>query len=372
MDTVQMPGVGLALSGGGFRATLFHLGSLWRLNELGWLPQVSCISSVSGGSIVAGLLGARWQSLAFDDHGVAVNFQQQVADPIRWFCTQNVDIPATLMGLFGAVPFVPSGSHYLAGALKNLYGNLSLSMLPAPAQAPEFMIDATNLQTGSCFRFMRDGLQDYKLGRYPADDISLADAVSASCAFPPFFSPLILRTTPARWRPGPNSIRLTEPALRQTIYLGDGGIYDNLGLEAVWNEYGTVLVSDAGAPFQVEVQPSGFLYGKVLRSLDIATEQTRALRKRRLIADLTIGHRYGTYWGITTQIQHYDLERPMTRDNALTASLANIRTRLNRFSAEEQGRLINWGYALADAAMRRHVLAQDIPPGRWPIPQFSL
>ncbi len=34
------PGIGLALSGGGFRATLFHLGSLWRLNELGYLPKL--------------------------------------------------------------------------------------------------------------------------------------------------------------------------------------------------------------------------------------------------------------------------------------------------------------------------------------------
>ncbi len=48
--------VGLALSGGGFRATLFHLGSLTRLNELGWLRRLDIVTSVSGGSIIAGLL----------------------------------------------------------------------------------------------------------------------------------------------------------------------------------------------------------------------------------------------------------------------------------------------------------------------------
>jgi len=42
---------GLALSGGGFRATLFHLGAFWRLNELGYLPNLDRVSSVSGGSI---------------------------------------------------------------------------------------------------------------------------------------------------------------------------------------------------------------------------------------------------------------------------------------------------------------------------------
>src|SRR5437867_10449977 len=45
------PGIGLALSGGGFRATLFHCGALWRLNELGYLQKLARVSSVSGGSI---------------------------------------------------------------------------------------------------------------------------------------------------------------------------------------------------------------------------------------------------------------------------------------------------------------------------------
>ena len=45
------PGVALCLSGGGYRAMLYHVGSLWRINELGLLPRLDCISSVSGGSI---------------------------------------------------------------------------------------------------------------------------------------------------------------------------------------------------------------------------------------------------------------------------------------------------------------------------------
>lgn len=57
-------GVGLALSGGGFRATLFHCGALWRLNELGYLPKLSRISSVSGGSITSGLLAMKWRGFA--------------------------------------------------------------------------------------------------------------------------------------------------------------------------------------------------------------------------------------------------------------------------------------------------------------------
>ena len=48
------PGIALCLSGGGYRAMIFHLGALWRLNQLGFLKNLSRVSSVSGGSITAG------------------------------------------------------------------------------------------------------------------------------------------------------------------------------------------------------------------------------------------------------------------------------------------------------------------------------
>src|ERR1700740_2394413 len=67
-------GVGLCLSGGGYRAMLFHIGTLWRLNELGWLPKLTRISSVSGGSITAGVLALSWSKLAFQGNR-AQNFR---------------------------------------------------------------------------------------------------------------------------------------------------------------------------------------------------------------------------------------------------------------------------------------------------------
>ena len=50
-------GIALCLWGGGYRAMLFHLGALWRLNELGYLHRPDRNSSVSGGSVKAGVLG---------------------------------------------------------------------------------------------------------------------------------------------------------------------------------------------------------------------------------------------------------------------------------------------------------------------------
>jgi len=67
------PGIALCLSGGGYRAMIFHLGALWRINQLGYLKKLSRVSSVSGGSITAGVLALAWRDLRFDTSGVATN-----------------------------------------------------------------------------------------------------------------------------------------------------------------------------------------------------------------------------------------------------------------------------------------------------------
>src|SRR5436305_9963033 len=84
-DTGDNPeaGIALCLSGGGYRAMLFHLGALWRLNEWGYLPKLTRISSVSGGSITAGVLGLKWAKLGFDAQGVGKNFEAEVVKSIR-------------------------------------------------------------------------------------------------------------------------------------------------------------------------------------------------------------------------------------------------------------------------------------------------
>src|SRR5712692_2854580 len=92
-----LPRIALALSGGGFRATLFHCGALWRLNELGYLPKLDRISSVSGGSITTGLLAVKWQRLQWAND-VATNCVLEVMAPLRTFCARSVDAPAIGQG----------------------------------------------------------------------------------------------------------------------------------------------------------------------------------------------------------------------------------------------------------------------------------
>ena len=93
-DEVTAPedAVALCLSGGGYRAMLFHVGALWRLDELGWLPRLARVSSVSGGSITAGVPAMTWGQLVFDSTGVATHdsFPFAVVDPVREMARQHV------------------------------------------------------------------------------------------------------------------------------------------------------------------------------------------------------------------------------------------------------------------------------------------
>lgn len=93
-----IPGLALCLSGGGYRAMLFHTGALIRLNQLGYLPRLDRVSSVSGGSITAGVLGLNWAKLNFVN-GVAQNFMELVIAPIRKLAGKTIDVEAVLGGL---------------------------------------------------------------------------------------------------------------------------------------------------------------------------------------------------------------------------------------------------------------------------------
>src|SRR5688572_3337564 len=108
-DAPRFPaeGIGLCLSGGGYRAMLFHVGVLWRLDEAGYLPKLDRISSVSGGSITAAYLGLQWGRLGFDERGVARDFAGAFVEGIRRLARRTLDVPAILWSF---VPGVTAAS----------------------------------------------------------------------------------------------------------------------------------------------------------------------------------------------------------------------------------------------------------------------
>jgi len=360
-------GIALALSGGGFRASLFHLGSLWRLNELGYLPLLDRVSSISGGSITAGLLGLRWRELTFQQNR-AVDFKERIVDPLRGFCSRTIDVGAVGEGIFS--PFKSAAEVLEREYVDHLFGRATLQDLP---DRPRFVLNATNCGSGVSFRFSKPYAGDYRIGLIRHPGFRVATAVAASSAFPPVLSPVVVKVAdPAAFERTEGADLYDQAHLRERLVLTDGGVYDNLGLETVWNRYATVLVSDAGAPFAVKDRSGEGWIDQATRAMDIATNQSRALRKRALIWDLQQPGRGGAYWGIMTPIARYQLADALPCAPEVTKELAGIRTRLNSFSESEQCRLINWGYAVCDAALRRHVAPAAPRPEGWPCPQHPL
>src|SRR5213078_1319047 len=87
------------------------------------------------------------------------------------------------------------------------------------------------------------------------------------------------------------------------IRLSDGGLYDNLGLEPVWKDHRTVLVSDGGAVFGSA--SDGGRLARIRSYVDVIDHQALALRKRWLISNFLAGHMAGAYWGIGSATDSY-------------------------------------------------------------------
>lgn len=352
-------GMGLCLSGGGYRAMLFHLGALVRLNEAGYLLRLKRISSVSGGSITAAFLGMKWQRLQFNN-GVAANLIPEVVDPIREFAHHTVDVPSVIIGALLPGTISDKVAHAYS---KHLFGDATLQALPD--DPPRFVINATNVQSGALVRFSKPYMRDYKVGEIRNPTIPLASAVAASSAFPPILSPAFMELNPEAFSQTDGE-SLTDDQYRKRMVLSDGGVYDNLGLETVWKRLDTVLVSDAGMKFSPEADPAEDWVRHSKRVLDLIDNQVRSLRKRQLISSFKAGLRKGCYWGVATNIADYKLPSALPCPFDRTSRLAAEPTRLADMPDEMQERLINWGYAVCDAALRRHVDSSLAVPGGFP------
>ncbi len=340
-------GIALCLSGGGYRAMLFHLGALWRINELGLLPQLARISSVSAGSIVAGLLGLKWRALRFDAAGVGAAFDAEVVAPVRALASRTIDLPAIVLGML-----LPGGaSARIAAAYRRyVFGRATVQALP---DSPRFVINATDLQSGVLWRFMKPYSRDYRVGEIPHSTVELARAVAASAAFPPFLSPARFTFREADYTKGSGEDLQYAPYTTHVL-LTDGGVYDNLGLETIWKRFRTVLVSDAAGGVQPREKLKGNWISQSIRVEELIHAQVGSLRKRQLIASYRTSERQGAYWGIGSDISNYALADALPCPLDQTTELAKIPTRLKQLGAGVQERLIDWGYGICDAALRKH------------------
>lgn len=338
-------GVALCLSGGGFRAALFHLGAIRCLNDLGILPRVNAIASVSGGSVLAAFLATSKIWPLKDTCGTA-EWEAHVARPFRAFASQNRRTGPILKGLLPG----RSAVELFASEIRDAIGDHELGSLP---RSPEFIFCATDLTFGGMWRFEREQVGDEEIGFQtptpPFDSLALAAAVSACMA--PIFAPHVFTIRTETFRNG--RIGFNDP-LRQVdrVVLNDGGTYDNLGLEAVWRDYETILISDGGAP-HAPLGRTTFprLVGRTLGSSNLNDQMGRLARRRWFIANVREKYFSGAYWGInSTPKDHSRIFQFGYSHDLVRTRISRIRTDLDGFSVAEQAALENHGYMVAQAS----------------------
>jgi NTE family protein len=366
-------GIGLCLSGGGYRAMLFHLGVVWRLAELGYLGSrdrigyhgelgsLQRVSSVSGGSITAGVLALAWDGLAVDEPGLSDRFRELVAVPVQEFASRT-----TVGILSGLTAIVVSTVNKRVVRIyrKRLFGDATLQDLP---DSPDFVYNSTNLQSGALWSFSKRAARDWRVGRIEQPTDTIAAVVGASSAFPPFLSPARFRYRDEEFTPGSGDGLQGSPFTTRPL-LTDGGVYDNLGLETVFKNYKTVICSDAGADLAARAKVPGDWVLQTYRVVKTINNQVRSLRKRILLTSLVEHERHGTYWSMRTDIRKYPAPDKLPCPVNRTRELASVPTDLAAKDEFMQRRLINWGYALCDAGIRSWVEDGLPPPDDFPYP----
>lgn len=378
-------GIGIALSGGGFRAMLFHAGALLRMNELGLLSKAKRIAGVSGGAITSGYLALNWDALSeADASGAFANFKTIVVEPILAFSRKKIDVVDALTGL---LPWESASGEVAKSYDSNLFHGKTLQDMP---DSPFFVFCATNLQTGVLWRFTKAYAGDYVIGYLDKPAIPVAQAVAASSAFPPVLSPFILKPPAGSFRDWPDGPHVPVgdlAAYRSAVVLCDGGVYDNHGVEPIVKSYLTNFVSDGGLLFQRRATLHTDWISQLKRVLDVTVNQVRALRRRDLIDRFVEGKkigdegklspdgdpRMGAYWGIDTDPRKVDPTGAIACNPDVTHKLAQLSTRLSDAGEVTSQQVINWGYAVCDRSLRANYLGpMNTPSPTLPYPGAPL
>ena len=347
------PPIALALSGGGIRAMAFHLGVLKRMAELDLLERVARISTVSGGSLLMGLV---YRSNDFH----WPTSQQFLGHSYPWvgeqLCTRSLQA-----GAFKQLlrpwnwRYLLSRANLLALELRTNWGlDVPLSRV---SLATEWSINGTTAENGKRFRFKGMEIGDWELGYAQAPSFPLGSALAVSAAFPIGFGPLALRAdaytwTKRHWDAPKGSEQVVDIGTKR-LHLYDGGLYDNLGAEPFFHpgkqqpkhtgDY--IIVCDAGASLTVGLNTGPLNPFRVKRMLDIMSEQSRALRIRAFTNYLQSNSRAGAQVLIGT---------PVTGPDCAEARFAkSFPTTLKRLNRSDFERLAQYGHAVAADAESR-------------------
>jgi NTE family protein len=390
--------IGLALSGGGYRATVFHLGVLARLARSEAFDQVSILSTVSGGSLCTGLIyslaGMRWPSRQ--------EYQESVLPKAKELLTtqdMKKDLVGRVLGSFWTL--FSTRADDLSALIQDQWGiKAKLSDLP---DKPHWLINATCYETGKNWRFEKRRMGDYKFGYSRDTALPLADAMAASAGFPGGIGALALDTTGKKWfqyaekttptlaDEGESGFKIQEtPPEYPQVHLWDGGAYDNHGLEGV-HDFKTgwqlgidfLIVSDAAGRSKPEEYKPG---PKAIMRLmtGIMMDQIRSLRSRAIVERFVNHQDKGVF--LQTGNTHEEVIRKARKGKGLPAALieqevaqvkqgslspeeaawvAEMPTVISKLSEADFTRLYRHGFEVADVTLYAYY------PDQFPLVGYS-
>ena len=277
--------IGIALSGGGIRATIFHLGLFKWLAEHEMLEEIKSISSVSGASLCIGMIysynNLKWPT--------SKEFLTTVLPSVEKVLLSN-DLQLSALSRLIISPFYWNKKvNIISKSLEKKWG--VHGKLTDIIGDVKWYINCTTYETGKRFYFCHEKMGDYKIGYVEKPNIPLSDVMAASAGFPILIGPYSLQTDDYHWVPGEYSTLNWQPPHR-TIHLWDGGVYDNLGLESIYKfdnggflkdgiEF--MIISNASASIDFHHRQYIRADRNLKRILDIAMDQVTALRSRNVM-----------------------------------------------------------------------------------------
>jgi NTE family protein len=374
-DTESQGRYALVLSGGGIRAIVFHLGLLLRLAAEERLEQVSLLSTVSGGSLAAGLVFSRadliWPS--------SRSFIETILPQIRLLLTaRSLQAATAVRTMLRPWKLFSSRGDLFAKAIESKWG--IRGTLKQISEMPRWYINATCYETGRNWRFSQRHIGDWKFGHNFQQAVPVSVAIAASSAIPYMAGFVKLKIEPEGWfsiDPATDEpLHPVKPA-RKDVRLWDGGVYENLGVEPVYkpqrgmvaNDHGLMIVSDASAYLDEDLRPATGVFTNASpflrppRLFDIATEQTRALRSRMIMEAIVNRKLAATIVRLGRSVAYIDDQAKRTRDAVgsdvflhadAVKKAATYPTNASKMLPHDFLNVLRHGFETADATLTGH------------------
>ena len=296
----RIKNIGIALSGGGIRAAVFHLGVLKYLAEQNMLERIVRISSVSGASLAIGLIYAhnsyRWPS--------NTDYINIVLPKIRKVILKYDIQKIALLKLLYSPQYWNKKVNLLSIVIRDYWG--ISGCIGDIDKMPKWYINCTTFETGKRFRITQSDMGDYTLGYIKNPIISISDAVASSAGYPIFIGPYRLEMVDRQWNESRYSNNSEQIYPSKYIHLWDGGIYDNIGMESIFKPddcghlsdgVNFIVISNASGSLKPTKRITGFSSKNLKRLLDISLDQNKALRNR-IVLDYIKRTQNGVYLNI--------------------------------------------------------------------------